>query len=505
MNNDLQTTKLSELPEAIALNESDYSLIVQNGTSKKIKSLLLKGNTGDKGKSIEIQKTDTHIQWRQEGGQWINLVALTDLKGDKGEQGLQGIKGDKGDKGEQGLQGIKGDTGANGKDGTNAINPTFTIGTVTTLPSGSDTTVTLTGTYPNLVLNFGIPKGADGSGGGGSGEGLTPEQTQQLQTAYDHSQSPHVQQSNIPSKTSDLTNDSGFLTSIPSEYVTEEEMSTALSNKANISHTHTEYASIDHIHNYNDLTNKPTIPSKTSDLTNDSGFLTSIPSEYVTEAEMNTALSNKANKSDNSLNTSSKTIVGAINEIKTSVDGIDVSGLQSKTDNSLNTTDKTIVGAINETFQSVSNGKTLIASAITDKGISTSNTDTFETMANNIASITTGSGSTEIKYVESIALDKNTATINLGETEQLTATLTPTDATIQDILWKSSNETIATVNNGLISTLALGNANITATSREGYLSAICSIVIVDPYSGSYVTDESGNRLMAENGSYLITD
>ena len=126
-------------------------------------------------------------------------------------------------------------------------------------------------------------------------------------------------------------------------------------------------------------------------------------------------------------------------------------------------------------------------------------------MANNIASITTGSGSTEIKYVESIALDKNTATINLGETEQLTATLTPTDATIQDILWKSSNEAIATVNNGLISTLALGNVNITATSREGYLSAICSIVIVDPYSGSYVTDENGNRLMTENGSYLITE
>ena len=121
----LQTIKISELPEAITLNESDYSFIVQNGTSKKIKGLLLKGNAGDKG--------------------------------DKGDKGDTGDKGDKGDKGE---------TGANGRDGANAINPTFTIGTVTTLPSGSDATVTLTGTYPNLVLNFGIPRGADGSGGG---------------------------------------------------------------------------------------------------------------------------------------------------------------------------------------------------------------------------------------------------------------------------------------------------------------------------------------------------
>lgn len=45
--------------------------------------------------------------------------------------------------------------------------------------------------------------------------------------------------------------------------------------------------------NYNDLTNKPTIPTpptKTSDLINDSGFITGIPSEYVTEDEMSTAI-----------------------------------------------------------------------------------------------------------------------------------------------------------------------------------------------------------------------
>ena len=190
MDSGLQTIKLSELPEATTLNESDYSLIVQNGTSKKIKGLLLKGNAGDNGKSIEIQKTDTHIQWRQEGGQWINLVALADLKGDKGEQG----------------------EGAN---------------------------VDLTDYATKVWV------------------------TQQL-----------------------------------ASYYTKAEIDLSLSNKANISHAHTEYASIDHAHNYNDLTNKPTIPSKTSDLTNDSGFLTSIPSEYVTEEEMSTVLSTKANKSD---------------------------------------------------------------------------------------------------------------------------------------------------------------------------------------------------------------
>ena len=234
MDNGIQTTKISELPEAITLNESDYSLIVQNGTSKKIKGLLLKGNAGDNGKSIEIQKTDTHIQWRQEGGQWINLVALADLKGDKGEQG----------------------EGAN---------------------------VDLTDYATKVWV------------------------AQQL-----------------------------------ASYYTKAEIDLSLSNKANISHAHTEYASIDHAHNYNDLTNKPTIPSKTSDLTNDSDFLTSIPSEYVTEEEMNTALSNKANKSDiPSLDgyATENFVTTKISEAQLSGGEVDLSGYATKTyvDNAIDT------------------------------------------------------------------------------------------------------------------------------------------------------------------------
>ena len=49
-----------------------------------------------------------------------------------------------------------------------------------------------------------------------------------------------------------------------------------LNNKANVSHTHTK----------SDITDL-SIPTKTSQLTNDSGFITSIPSKYVTESELN--------------------------------------------------------------------------------------------------------------------------------------------------------------------------------------------------------------------------
>lgn len=40
---------------------------------------------------------------------------------------------------------------------------TITVGTVTTLPAGSNATVTNSGTESAAVFNFGIPKGADGS------------------------------------------------------------------------------------------------------------------------------------------------------------------------------------------------------------------------------------------------------------------------------------------------------------------------------------------------------
>lgn len=76
---------------------------------------------------------------------------------------------------------------------------------------------------------------------------------------------------------------------------------------------------------------------------------------------------------------------------------IDLSNYQVKTDNSLVTSDKTVVGAINEVFQCVSNGKVLVATAITDKGIDTSSDATFEVMASNISKIQSGGEASQIK------------------------------------------------------------------------------------------------------------
>ena len=129
----------------------------------KIKNLDNVGSGAD-GREVELQTNSTHIQWRYSGeSEWRNLIELKRLEGPSGPTGPRGATGATGP---QGPIGETGATGPKGETGQNAVNPNFSIGTVTTLDAGSQATVSLTGTYPNLKLNFGIPRGADGSGGG---------------------------------------------------------------------------------------------------------------------------------------------------------------------------------------------------------------------------------------------------------------------------------------------------------------------------------------------------
>ena len=80
----------------------------------------------------------------------------------------------------------------------------------------------------------------------------------------------------IPTNTSDLTNDSGFLTAEVDSSITNELQLLSISNDT-IYLTSGGYVVLPAGFNgdYSSLTNTPSIPSKTSDLTNDSGFLTS--------------------------------------------------------------------------------------------------------------------------------------------------------------------------------------------------------------------------------------
>ena len=115
-----------------------------------------------------------------ENGNWY--LGSTDTgkpsRGAGGTPGAAGASGKDGSPGADGKDGITPAIGENGNwylgntdtgkpsRGENGAVPDIQIGTVTTLPAGSDATASMGGTAENPLLNLGIPKGADGQGGG---------------------------------------------------------------------------------------------------------------------------------------------------------------------------------------------------------------------------------------------------------------------------------------------------------------------------------------------------
>ena len=92
--------------------------------------------------------------------------------------------------------------------------------------------------------------------------------------------------------------------------------------------------------------------------------------------------------------------------------------------------------------------------------------------------------------VTSITLNKTSVTLSAGESVELTATISPENATDKTVNWTSSNTGVATVSDGKVTAVAAGSAIITARSNNGY-SATCHIVVVSKpdAGGSEGTEE----------------
>ena len=88
---------------------------------------------------------------------------------------------------------------------------------------------------------------------------------------------------------------------------------------------------------------------------------------------------------------------------------------------------------------------------------------------------------TEIK-VSTISLNKTTAGLVKGKTLQLTATVTPTNATNKVVTWSTSNKNVAMVSeNGLVTAKSAGTAIITCTAKDGSdVKATCKITVKNP-------------------------
>jgi len=84
----------------------------------------------------------------------------------------------------------------------------------------------------------------------------------------------------------------------------------------------------------------------------------------------------------------------------------------------------------------------------------------------------------DVVLVTGVTLNQLTATLNVGATLQLTATVAPSNATDKNVTWSSSNNSIATVSaTGLVTALSTGSATITATTNGGNITATASITV----------------------------
>lgn len=78
-----------------------------------------------------------------------------------------------------------------------------------------------------------------------------------------------------------------------------------------------------------------------------------------------------------------------------------------------------------------------------------------------------------------ITLSQDTLYLTPGEMASLTAIVKPEDATDKTVTWSTSDESVATVTDGVVIAVAPGTATITATA--GDVSATCTVTVERPY------------------------
>ena len=99
--------------------------------------------------------------------------------------------------------------------------------------------------------------------------------------------------------------------------------------------------------------------------------------------------------------------------------------------------------------------------------------------------------------VTSVTLDKSSLTLKIGETETLTATVNPDNATDKSVTWSSSDTNVATVSSsGMITAKAVGTATITVTTTDGGKKATCALT-VNPISVTGVTLDQTSLVLVE--------
>lgn len=77
----------------------------------------------------------------------------------------------------------------------------------------------------------------------------------------------------------------------------------------------------------------------------------------------------------------------------------------------------------------------------------------------------------------SLKLSKTNCSIEIGKTHSLVASFEPDSVTFSELYWHSSDENIATVSNGIVSAVGIGDCVISVTNADNSLTAQCNISV----------------------------
>ena len=106
--------------------------------------------------------------------------------------------------------------------------------------------------------------------------------------------------------------------------------------------------------------------------------------------------------------------------------------------------------------------------------------------------------------VTGVMVSDTTLDIEIEDTATLGYVITPQNATNQNVTWTSSDETVATVNNGVISALKLGTSTITVTTVDGGFKATCVVTVVakpvveEKYAGTYYSEDRDATIVLDS-------
>ena len=107
--------------------------------------------------------------------------------------------------------------------------------------------------------------------------------------------------------------------------------------------------------------------------------------------------------------------------------------------------------------------------------------------------------------VSSITLSETSIVMKAGATQQLTVTVAPADADDSSVTWASSDESVATVIDGLITAIAPGAATISCSANDGSgITATCSVIVPEPVKVSSITLSETTIILEPDATKRLT-